>query len=71
MKCDLCWENDKAYNYILKDGSSIGICEECGEIVYGKEFIPIVPNDRLFQIIEMMQYVLNYKKCKPKVLVKR
>lgn len=71
MKCDLCREKEAVHNYVLEDGSSIEICEECGKIVYDKEFKQIIAENRLFQIILMMESVSAYKKCKPKVLVKK
>ena len=60
-KCVLCSENEVAYKYVLIDNSSIGICEECGEIVYNKEIKPYCP-DRLFHIIALIDYVKDYKK---------
>lgn len=59
--CDICNGNDAIYKYILVDQSSICICESCGEIVYGKSFIPCIPNSRLFQIILMMEYIKQAK----------
>lgn len=56
MECDLCREKDAKYNYVLDDGSSIGVCEECGDVVYGKNIRSHQPS-RLFQIIAMMEYV--------------
>lgn len=70
MVCCLCDQKPGVHKYELEDKSTIDICEECGQIVYGKEFKPVV-SSRLFQIILMSEYVTDYKKSKQKVLVKK
>lgn len=69
MVCWLCNEKEGVHKYKLLDQSMMDICDECGKIVYGKEFKPPVP-DRLFQIIMMLEYVKEYKENKPKILVR-
>jgi len=56
MRCNLCEQHEQKYEYYLCDGSKIFICEECGEKLYGKLFIPII-DSRLFHIIMLLEYV--------------
>lgn len=70
MKCNLCNKNESIYTYILEDKSDIKICQDCGSIVYGKEFKPIIPG-RLFQIILMIEYVKLYKSNQQKLLLEK
>ena len=60
MMCCLCNEKEGIHKYELDDQSTIDVCDECGKIIYGKQFKPVVFG-RLFQIIMMLEYVKEHK----------
>ncbi len=57
MECDLCKEKIAIYDYLLNDNSRARICEECGKIVYGVKVNPVIPNNRLFHLIALKEYI--------------
>jgi len=54
--CDLCESKKESIVYTLCDGSNIIICEDCGKLLYGKEFKPVI-DSRLFHFIMLLEYV--------------
>lgn len=54
--CDLCESKKEGIVYKLCDSSDIYICEDCGKLLYGKVFIPII-DSRLFHFIMLLEYV--------------
>jgi len=54
--CDLCESKKESIVYVLCDGSNIYICEDCGKLLYGKEFKPVI-DSRLFHLIMLLEYV--------------
>ncbi len=62
-ECAICNKDEAVYKYVLIDGSTIDICQECGEILYNKNIKLYCP-DRLFHIITLTEYVGYYKEYK-------
>ena len=55
--CNICEEKNAVYDYKLKDGSVAKICQDCGTILYEKDIKHPIYEDRLFQLIAMIQHV--------------
>jgi len=56
MLCELCSKKEGVLEYNLIDSSKIYICEECGNIIKGIDFIPLF-NSRLFHVVMIMDYI--------------
>jgi len=60
--CVVCNQNKESpIVYTLNDNTTINICTDCGKIVYGVNLSPSYP-DRLFHIINLIEYVKLYTK---------
>lgn len=67
MECVICGK-EKKYDYKLGNGSSVGVCEDCGKYLYGKD---LSQRDGLTQIIRMIEYVQFSKDTEAERLIQK